>query len=154
MIKKVKNWLGIEGVKLELELPEAIGFNASPLKGKVVFYSKTEQEVTGLTIKLVERYARGRGETKKIDEYVCGKIDLDNGMKIPSEQPIALDFSLPFEILKSDMDRYANKGFVFKGLVNIAKWASSVSSQYFVIAEAQVKGVALDPFSKKTIEIT
>ena len=153
MIKKVKNWLGIEGVKVDLELPEAVKGEDGLLMGRVLFFTKTDQQVTGLRVKLVERYARGRGDSKKIDEYVLGQIELDQSVDIPAEQTIGLDFRLHFDLLKSEMDEFAGRNFLLRGLVRTAKWASRVRSKYFVIAEASVKGVALDPFSKKEILI-
>ena len=153
MIKKVKNWLGIEGVKVEMELPDEVDKKQGLLEGKVIFYSKTSQEVTGLRIKLVERYARGRGEDKKIDEYALGQIELNDALQIPADKPISLNFSLNFEALTSEMDNYANRNFIFRGLVKTAKWASAVKSNYYVIAEATVKGVALDPFVKLPIQL-
>ena len=151
MIRKVKNWLGIEGVKVELELPESFSLDAQKINGKVVFLSKTEQEVTRLKINLVERYSRGRGDAKKIDEYLLGSIELEDPIVVPAEQPIEMDFTLPFDAIRSEMDQYASRNFLLKGLVKTAKWVSKVKSVYFVIAEAKVKGVALDPFDKKTI---
>jgi len=48
MLKKVKKWLGIEGVKLELILPEEVDLSADKLVGKIQFYSMHEQEMDSL----------------------------------------------------------------------------------------------------------
>ncbi|NNE29752.1 MAG: sporulation protein [Saprospiraceae bacterium] len=151
MIRRVKNWLGIEGVKLELELSDSFSLDGQEIEGKVVFLSKTEQEVTRLNITMVERYSRGRGESMKIDEYLLGTMELEEPILIPAEQPMELKFSLPFKVIRSEMDQYAKRNFLLRGLVRTAKWASKVKSVYYIIAEAKVKGVALDPFDKKVI---
>jgi len=153
MFKKVKNWLGIEGVKLELELPEVVQRDSGYIPGTLRLLSKQSQRVKSIEMKLVERYTRGRGDEQKIDEYTVGKMNLNKAIDVPGETPVQLEFKLPFEIVDSEMDQSAKKNFINRGIVSIAKWANAVSSKYFIIVEANVEGVALDPFVKQTIHI-
>ena len=58
MFGKVKKWLGIEGVKLQLILPEeveAIGGKGT-VQGAIRFYSKNTQVVTSLRVVMIEKY--------------------------------------------------------------------------------------------------
>ena len=77
MFGRVKQYLGIEGVKVELELPEKVRKAQEQVEGKVRFISLNKQDVTEVKIKLVERYSRGRGEEQKIDEYNLGEIAME-----------------------------------------------------------------------------
>ena len=72
MLGKMKQWLGIEGIKLELELSEKFSVDQGTLEGKVRMYSKNEQTVSGLRLVLIEKYTRGRDAAQLGDEYSSG----------------------------------------------------------------------------------
>lgn len=152
MFGKVKKWLGIEGVKLELILPEAIDLSEGVIKGKIRFSSLNTQTVTGVRVIMIERFSRGRRNSKMTDEYELGKISMNKEIHIPADDPVEINFSLPFELVKSEMDELEGQNILMGGLVKTAKWIRGVSSDYSILAEAKVKGVALNPFDKKIIE--
>jgi len=153
MFRKVKNWLGIEGVKIELDVPEVVTSDMSYIPGKIRFLSKTNQTIEQVELKLIERYVRGRGDEKKIDEYQLGQMMLNKAIQVPGETSLEMEFKLPFQLKKSEMDEIGSKNFLNKGLVSIARWINAVDSKFYIIAEANVKGVALDPFVKLQIVI-
>ncbi len=153
MFKKVKKWLGIEGVKLELILPEKIKETDNAVKGKIRFLSMNEQEINYVKVVIIERFSRGRKDEKMTDEYKLGEIELKQKIKIPKETPVDIDFTLPFELVKSEMDKLEDKNILFSGLVKVAKKLRAVKSQYFIEAEAKASGTALHPFDKKLIEM-
>jgi hypothetical protein len=66
MLNKVKNWFGIEGVKMDIVLPEKINAADGLFSGILVFNSMTEQEVLNVSIKMIERYGRGRGSERLV----------------------------------------------------------------------------------------
>ena len=148
MFGKVKKWLGIEGAKLELILPEEIFESAGSVTGKVRFRSMNEQKVVSIKLKLVEKYSRGRRKSKLVDEYILGEIELTDTFMIPVNEFVEIDFSIPFNIVKSEMDEMQGKNIFAAGLVKAAKWASGVNSIYRVEAKAKVEGVALDPYAE------
>ena len=151
MFGKVKKWLGIEGAKLELIIPEEIYESSGTVTGKLRFFSMTEQKVRSIKIVLIEKYSRGRRKNKLTDEYQLGEITLDNTFVIPANERIELDFTLPFKIVKSEMDELQGKNILTAGLAKTAKWINGVESYYRVEAEAKVDGVALNPFDKKDV---
>lgn len=153
MFGKVKKWLGIEGVKLELEVPEMAFEEVGSISGQVVFRSKHTQTVTSIRVLMIERYSRGRGKEKLIDEYLLGEITLKQRIVVPAEEPIAVDFTLPFALLKAPIDEFASRNFINKGLAKLAKTFRNTKSEYRIEAEAQVEGTALNPFDRKTIEV-
>ncbi len=153
MFGKVKKWLGIEGVKLELLLPEEVLKEGNLLKGSLQFTSMNEQTVTYIKVVMIEKFTRGRGDEKRIDEYELGSIELEKNFEVPANEPVELGFELPFDLMKSEMDSMGDKNILFGGLVKTAKWIRGVNSEYTVMAEARVKGVALDPFDKKNVNL-
>ena len=152
MFGKIKKALGIEGVKLEIILPPSLQKDKGKIDGHIRFFSQNAQTVTAVKVKLLERYSRGKKENQLIDEYVLGEILLEQNIKIPANETIEIDFSLPYELMKSEMDQYEESNLVFGGLVKAAKWWSAVKSTFRIEATAKVKGVALDPFQKKVLE--
>ncbi|MEL6863900.1 MAG: sporulation protein [Bacteroidota bacterium] len=154
MFGKVKRWLGIEGVKLELLLPEEISESSQNISGAIRFFSMNEQVVTRISVVLIERYTRGRNNEKMTDEYVLGRIELEDRITIPADEAIEVEFELPFNLSKSEMDELEDKNILYKGFVKAAKWFNSVNSEYRVEAEAAVVGTALPPFDRKEVQFS
>jgi len=153
MFGKVKRWLGIEGVKIEMILPDEVSGSSGVIEGKLRFESMHLQTVTKIKITLTEKYIRGRFKNKLTDQYKIGEIELDEKIEVPAHEVILIDFELPFTIVKSDMDELGDKNIVFKKLVDTAKALKNVKSEYYLEAEAEVNGTALSPFDKQQITI-
>lgn len=153
MFGKVKKWLGIEGVKVELLLPEMVFEEVGAVSGQLVFHSKNEQVVKSVSLKLIEKYSRGRGQEKLVDEYLLGEITLKQRIVVPTDEPIGVDFTLPFQLQKSNVDEFGDKNFLTGGLVSLAKKLQAVNSEFRIEAVADVEGTALNPFDKKTIKL-
>jgi hypothetical protein len=152
MFGKVKKWLGIEGVKVELIMPEEVPELEGIIPGILRFQSLNQQTITKVRVVLIEKYSRGRGQEKLIDEYEINHIELNQHIEVPPEEVIEVDFELPFKLVHSDVDEFERK-FLVGGIGSLAKWVNRVKSEYRVEVEAVVKGVALNPFDRKTIKI-
>lgn len=153
MFGKVKRWLGIEGVKIEMILPDQVSASSGVIEGKLKFESMHVQTVTKIKITLTEKYIRGRWKSRLTDQYKIGEIELDEPIEVPAHEVIMMDFELPFTFVKSDMDEIADKNFVFRKLVDAAKTLKNVKSEFYLEAEAEVNGTALSPFDKQEIKI-
>ena len=153
MIKKMKKFLGIEGVKMELVIPEEVPAKHGVVQGKVVFQSMNTQTVTGINFVLIEKYSRGRGKEKLIDEYELGKLKLNVEFEVPDDEFVEIDFELPFKLVHSEVDEFGKKNFLYGGIASLAKLARGAKSIYRLEAEATVKGVALNPFHKVELNI-
>lgn len=153
MIGKVKKWLGIEGVKLDLQLPEEISLTSKLIKGSIILQSMNPQTVTGIKVVLIERYSRGRGKEKLVDEYELGEVDINKIIDVPAGEMLEIPFQLPFSYVRSDIEEFGNKNFLFGGIAKAAKAIQAAKSSFRIEAEAKVKGVALNPFDKKSIII-
>lgn len=153
MFGKVKKWLGIEGVKLELVLPEMAFEEVGAVSGKLRFFSKNTQTVTQVRLKMIEKYSRGRGKERLVDEFELGEITMNQRITVPQDEPLEVDFTLPFKRVKSSMDDFGDKNFLTGGLVKLAKTVSKVQSEYRIEAEAKVEGTALNPFDRKALRL-
>lgn len=153
MLKKVKDWLGIEGVKLELLLPEKVKETAGRVDGVIRLFSKHEQKVASIQVKMVERYTRGRGKEKLTDEYKIGEIAYQDAIVVTKETPVEVTFSIPFRITKSEMDELQASNLLIGGMIKVAKRFQGVKSEFYIQAEATVAGTGLNPFDKRMIEL-
>lgn len=151
MIKRLKNILGIESVKVELQIPEEISKTDEKIDGVLLFSSQSDATILSISIKLIEKYSRGRKEDKLIDEYMISNITVNEKLQIAKDEEVKLPFELPFQLVKSPMDELESQNFFYKGIVKLAKKVRGVKSEYRVVAEATVKGTALQPFSEKKI---
>lgn len=151
MLGRVKKWLGIEGIKIELIVPESINPNSENIKGSVRFISMNAQTVTSLHFKLTEKYIRGRRKSKLTDEYLLSEQEIPMLIEVPANEPVEYPFELPFKIMRSRMDELESKNFILKGIVRAAKAIKSVKSEYRLEVEADVLGTALNPFDRKII---
>lgn len=153
MFGKVKRWLGIEGVKIEMLVPGEIHAEAGVIEGRLKFESMHTQTVTMVRISLTEKYIRGRWKNKLTDQYKIGEIELEEDIEVPAHEPIFLDFELPFTIVKSEMDELADKNFVLKKIVNAAKTLKNVKSEFYIEVNAEVQGTALSTFDRQQVNI-
>lgn len=152
MIGRVKKWLGIEGVKLELLVPDSIQLQSGVLKGSLRFQSMHSQRVTALRIVLIERYSRGRGNDRLVDDYRIGYLEIQKSLEIPSGKTVEVPFALPFSRTESNVDQLEHK-LLLRGLAKIAKAMNNVSSEFRIEAEAWVEGTALNPFARKVLQM-
>ena len=153
MFGKVKRWLGIEGVKVELILPEEVKGKEGLIEGRLRFESMHAQRVKSIKLTLTEKYIRGRFKNKLTDQYKIAEIRQVESFEVPAHEPVEIDFELPFSLVKSDMDELADKNFVLRKIVGAAKMMKNVKSEYTLEAEAEVEGTALNPFDKKEVNI-
>lgn len=154
MLTKVKNWFGIEGVKMDILLPDDIRSVDGLFSGILVFNALTTQEVLNVKVKMVERYGRGRGSERLVNEYVLGELFIDKSIIIEANIETKLSFAFSFKYVTAPIDDFAKKNILFRGMANMAKKMSKVNSEFRIEAEAKVKGTALNPFVQKFFQLT
>lgn len=154
MFGNVKKALGIEGVKIEVLVPDMIDKDSGIISGIVKMTSLTEKNIVeAIHIKIVEKYDRGRGKNKRTNEYVMGQMTKKERIYFAKNDIIEVPFVLKFVFAQSEMDKYEDLNMFTKGMVKFAKKLKGVHSEYSVHAEAKVKGTALDPFDIKVIKL-
>ncbi len=151
MLGKLKNILGIEGVKINLLLDDPIMRSEEAIFGDIVLSSLSSQVIQSIELKFIERYHRGRKENKLIDEYELGAMIISDTYHIVKGEEIKIPFTLPYVHVQSEMDKIADTNFISKGIVFVAKSLKGVKSEYRLIAKAKIKGTTLDPIVKKMV---
>ena len=112
MIGKVKKWLGIEGVKMELILEEDATAQKGMVSGTIRFTSMNSQVVTKVKVVFIERYSRGRGKEKLVDEYELGAIELLEDIVVPAGESEEVEFNLSYNLVRSEMDEMEKSNFI------------------------------------------
>lgn len=154
MFGKFKKILGIEGVKLELIVPEKVSKDTGIVTGIIRLTSLSDNNLLeSIEVVMTEKYFRGKKENQLIDEYPMGKILVKKPVSISKEDVIEIPFELNFVYVKSEMDKIEEKNFLSKGLVRLAKKLRGVKSEYYIKADARIKGNTLSPFDKKPIQL-
>ena len=153
MLGKVKDILGIEGVKIEIICPDVVPDGIHKIDGMIKLTTVREQEVKGIEIKLIEKYARGRKDNRLIDEYVLGEFIINKSVKVSPDEEQLINFSMDFTRAKSAMDKLQDDSIVYRGLISVAKFFKKVKSSHRLEGIAKVKGTKLNPSAKKIIKI-
>ncbi|HLA55486.1 MAG TPA: sporulation protein [Flavobacterium sp.] len=150
----IKNKLGIGGVKVSLQSPGQVGKSEGMINGKVTLTSKSDQELVKMKVILLEEYTTGRGDDKKKKDITLGTFNLDlKGATIKAGETVEHSFALPFQVANSSNQDLAEKGGALGALGKMGSFANNEKSEYFVVAEVDVKSAALDSSDKQPIRL-
>jgi len=148
-LNTVKGWLNIGGVKVKLQdVNPRVSRSGSQITGKVLLTSKGDKQVLKLAYKFVMKKTTGRGDDKKVKDFTLAQVIQDESFEIKTGESKALEFSIPYSLEKSLKDQ----GGVLGALGKFGAFATGDKEEYFVVAECDVKGTALDPSDQ--IEVT
>jgi len=149
----IKQFLGIGGIKVDLQIPPQAHKAAGVVQGTVNLTAKSDQHVLELYVKLVESWSTGRGEDKEEKDFELGKINLPAPFDMKAGEVRAVQFALPFQMIKSNNDVLKEKGGALGALGKMGAFADAEKSTFKIVAEADVKGTALDPGDTKEIQL-
>lgn len=151
--QNIKNKLGIGGVSVNLEVPGQIAKDSGTVSGKIVLTTKSDQELVSYKVKMYEQYTTGRGEEKTTKTFDLGTTNGKLDYSIKPGETKEIEFSLSFQLAKSNNDELKAKGGALGALGKMGAYADNEKSAYFIDAEVDVKSAALDPSSKKEIRL-
>ena len=151
MIKRIKQALGIEGIKVFIDVPVEIEASAEKIDGFLRFTTKNDQQVVNVRLRFIETYRRGRRKNKRIDDYLLGEWEYEQVLDVSELEDTKLPFSLEYDHVKSGVEDFQSKNFLFKGIGEIAKLAKNAKSTYTLAAEVKVKGTAFNPRAEKEV---
>ena len=150
---KVKQWFGIGGVDVQLQCENQIAKQAGLVNGAVTLTSKSDLHVLTVDVKMVEEFTTGRGDDKETEELELGTISLGGAFDIKAGETKTVQFQLPFQLLKSNADDLKERGGALGALGSMAKFANAEQSEFYVVADCDVKGTALDPGDRKQVQL-
>ena len=150
MMDTIKRWLNIGGVVIKLELPSnSIAKNGNEIVGQVNLVSNSKQQVLKLTYKLIQEITTGSGDKKETKKNVLGELRVAEVFEIKPGETKVLEFNLGYSIPQTLKDKGGMLGAVGK----IGAFAKSEKIAYYVTADCDVKGTALDPSDKVQVVV-
>ena len=102
---------------------------------------------------MIEKYHRGRGDSKLTDEYTIGEINMEENIYVKKNDILEIPFELPFVIVESEIDKIESRNFFLGGFASLAKSIKGVKSEFRIEATAYVKGTRLHPHHSLPIRI-
>jgi hypothetical protein len=145
----VKGWLNIGGVKVKLQdINPRVSRSGSQITGKVLLTSKGDKQILKLAHKFVMRKTTGRGEDKKIKDFTLAQVIREEPFEIKTGESKTLEFSIPYSLERGLKDQ----GGVLGAVGKFGAFAAGEKEEYFIVAECDVKGTALDPSDQ--VEVT
>lgn len=154
IFKKIKQGLGIGTVSLSLEVPPTVSEGSGQILGRVTVEAKSDQQISSLHFKLIEEYTTGRGDDKQTKEFELGTAAYDSAFELKAGESKTIDFTLPFQMQKSDAQSLAEKTGALGALGKAAKFAGAEKSEFEVEVEAKMPGTMLSPSDSKPIRIS
>lgn len=151
MFDKIKKWMGIEGAKIRLQVLPYYPREVETINGELEIYAKRPQQIIQIEINMYEIYTHGTKDDPRIDQYLLGTWKSNQQILVNEDSPKNVFFQLPYNRIESNMDKLANKGTLFKGIVSVAKSLKGVKSEYKLEAKITVDGLNWQPFTKTTI---
>jgi hypothetical protein len=154
-LKKIKQGLGIGTVKLTLEVPPSISPEGGQIDGHVVIEAQSDQHITVVKVKLIEKYTQGHGQDEeKIEkEFVLGETSFDRAFDMKYGESRRIDFTLPYAVRKSRLKGLSEKKGALGTLGKVASFVGAEKSEYEVSVEAKLEGAMLSPKASKSVMI-
>jgi hypothetical protein len=150
---KIKQWMGIGGVKVTLAASGPLSSTGGAVAGTVQLTSKSDQHVNDLVVKVYELYSTGRGKEKRTREIDMGKLSIAQHLDLKAGETKDLSFSLPYTVSKSINDKLKEKGGMIGALGKLGSMAEAERSEFYVKASASVKGTALSSSDKAAMKM-
>lgn len=120
MFKQIKRKLGIEGVKIDIEIYEIHKENFT-INGVAKFQTVLPNTISSFNIQLLEYYSIGRGSSVKHKDYVLGEFFHYNPIVLDERYSVEINFSIQYKMLISEMDELEKNYFLLSPFVKMAK---------------------------------
>lgn len=150
---KMKQLLGIGGVKITINIPEDVKKDSNTVSGVAIFTTKSDQKVNGIKIKCLEQYSVGRGENRSTTEYELGNLFINESFTIKEGDEKKVSFTLPFELIESENENLKQTGGISGALGSADSFLNNENSVYEVQVSATVEGTTFGPLESKEINL-
>ncbi|MCI5054601.1 MAG: hypothetical protein MRY83_00765 [Flavobacteriales bacterium] len=148
---KLKNLAGIGGVKIKIEAPAQVDAESGTIKGVISATTKSDQYLLDLTVTLEEVVTTGRGDNKETEVNSLGEIKMDLNIDIATGEEQLFEFELPFKLTGSNISDLAKKGGALGAVGRLGAMAANEKIEHRLVADLDVKNVALDPSDEAKI---
>ena len=161
LMSTIKGWLNIGGVKVLLwKYTEPLSRANPVISGAVLLKTKSDKTVTGLEVRVIEEVTEEEeedGEKKKVTTTnILGSFkfpDRDPGLGYPLELKAGQDKEQEFTVHVALTEHLQNHKGVLGGIGKLAAFTSGEKIEYFLVAEASVKGAAFNTTAKEKLKV-
>jgi len=143
--QKVKQFLGIVGVKVELQVADIFSKTGNTIQGKVIITSKGQQQILSVEVGFEEVWRIGKGENETMKTFDLGEWKNSQEFLMMPGETKEFPFTLNYSMVKSENDRMMESSKVGKALGGLGKMMDGEKSNFWLKAMADVKGAAFDP---------
>ncbi len=143
--QKVKQFLGIVGVKVEIQVADTFSKTGSTIEGKVIITSKNQQQILSVEVGFEEVWRIGKGEDETMKTFDLGEWKYEQEFLMMPGETREFPFTLNYSMVKSENDRMMESSKVGKALGGLGKFMDGEKSNFWLKAMADVKGAAFDP---------
>jgi hypothetical protein len=154
----IKGWLNIGGVDIKLwKYNEPLKLSNPEIVGSVLLKTKTARTVQNLEVKVIEVHTYKDDDEKKEDTVVLASYRLPEqgrGLGYPLELAPGQNQEEPFRLWVTVPERLQHKGGVLGAMGKVGAFLSQDKYEYFLVAEASVKGAAFKTSHKVAMKIT
>lgn len=143
---KIKQFFGIGTVSVKLNVvPATFKATETELKGTLVITGKSDQEIESVEVEFKENWSKGKDDDKQEKTFTLGQFKLNQPFSIKKDEVKTIEFSIHYEMIKSDNDKLKEKGGVLGGLGKVGSFLDNEKSEYELVATVDVKGATFDP---------
>ncbi len=141
MLARIKQFFGIGGVSVELQVDETLSQSAGYVLGTVILTSKSPQQVTGIEVKLVGTITRGPVGERRTHTHECGKVTPSEAFEMTPGERKEVGFRLPIENLNTTFyQTLGNAGGMLGAIGQIGSMMDEEDHDFRVHAHVSVKG--------------
>ena len=151
LFDKMKNFVGIDTVGVEVVVTESLSSATESINGTVIITGKSEQTVKRIIVNLIEKYKYKNQENSIVtSDYQLGEITLEEEFKIAKDEIKKIAFNLPVKTIE-------DKGFYSKEEIEkmknnkLSKYIVENTSTYFISAVADVEAAKIDPAGRAEV---
>jgi hypothetical protein len=148
---KIKQFLGIGTIKMELDVQPSVDLESRLIQGKLKVTGKSDQAIKDIELSFDETFSTGKSDAKSSSKLNWGKMTLA-GFDIKKDEVKEIEFELPFSYAKSSNEAMADKGGIVGGLGKVGTFLDGEKQKYELTATANVKGVTLPPLVSKELK--
>jgi len=153
----IKGWLNIGGVDVKLwKYTEPLRLSNPVITGSVLLKTKTPKTLLTLEVKVIEVHTFKKDDETKTETTVLGNYrvpEYDPGLGYPLELQPGENKEEPFKLTVSVPDRLRHRGGVLGTVGKVGAFLSQDRTEYFLVAEASVKGAAFYASHKVPMKI-
>jgi len=143
---KIKQFFGIGTLSVKLNVvPATFKATDAEIKGSLLITAKSDQEIESVEVEFKEEWSKGKDENEVKKTFTLGTFKINQPFSMKKDEVKTIEFSIPFEMVKSDNDKLKEKGGVLGGLGKVGSFLDNEKSDYSLEATVDVKGATFDP---------